>query len=72
MYLRQQPSVFLRMRGLRVAACEDMLREGKPLLAEGAVARLQRADGQGGLGGGRAAELNAGDPILMTVIGLGP
>jgi DDE superfamily endonuclease/Helix-turn-helix of DDE superfamily endonuclease len=70
LYLSHYPSVFLKMTGLTLAEFEEMLREVKPLFVEAEEARLYRAERQRDIGGGRDADLSAGDQILLTVIGL--
>src|SRR5438876_3439375 len=69
-YLRQYPSVFVKMTGLRVAEFDKWVEEVQPRLREAEEARLDRPERQRGLGGGRKAQLELRDQLLLTVIWL--
>lgn len=69
-YLSHYPTAFLKMTGLRVNEFEQLVKDVLPMYVEAEEARLERPDRQRAPGGGRRAELDAQDQILLTVIWL--
>jgi hypothetical protein len=69
-HLSQYPKVFKSMTGLQVGEYDKWLAGVLPAYRQAEQARLERADRQRGMGGGRAASLSDGDQILLTVIWL--
>src|SRR5258707_6201771 len=69
-HLSQYASVFKSMTGLQVSEYDEWLRSVLPAYRQAEQARLERADRQRELGGGREASLSASDQILLTVIWL--
>lgn len=69
-HLRHHPSVFLAVTGLQLPEFEQLVKDMLPVYAEGEQTRLDRADRQRAIGGGRDFELDARDQILLTVVWL--
>lgn len=69
-YLRQYPTVFLKMTGLRLNEFADLLDDMLPRVASAEQTRLHRTNRQRAIGGGRHADLAARDQILLSVIWL--
>ena len=69
-YLKRYPTVFLQMTGLRLQEFTDMLTDILPRFATAQQRRLARSNRQRALGGGRHADLDARDQILLSVIWL--
>lgn len=69
-YLSRYADVFTKMTGLRVGEFDELVEEVRPKFKESEERRLDRADRQRGLGGGRKAQLEARDQLLLTVIWL--
>ena len=68
--LRRYPTVFLKMTGLRLNEFASLLDDMLPRFAEAKQARLQRPHRRRAQGGGRHADLDARDQILLAVIWL--
>lgn len=69
-HLKQHPTVFLKMTGLRLNEFDALIDEVLPQLVEAEQERLQRPDRQRQIGGGRTPELDEGDQILLTIVWL--
>lgn len=69
-YLQQYPTVFLKMTGLRINEFDALIDDVLPQFAQGEHKRLERANRQRQIGGGRNPDLNGRDQILLTVIWL--
>ena len=69
-HLSQYPKVFKSMTGLQVAEYDEWLESVLPVYRQAEQTRLERADRQRALGGGRDASLSESDQILLTVIWL--
>lgn len=69
-YLSRYPDVFTKMTGLRVSEFDELIDDVQPGFQESEEARLDRPDRQRELGGGRKAQLERRDQILLTVIWL--
>jgi hypothetical protein len=69
-YLSQQPPVFLKMTGLRVAEFDELVVEVLPRFSQAEEARLSRAARQRAIGGGRESELDGRNQVLLTVVWL--
>lgn len=60
----------MRLTGLHVEECADLVREVRPLYPAAESARLSRPDRQRACGGGDRPNRSGRDPILWPVIGL--
>ncbi len=69
-HLNEYPSVFLKMTGLRVAEFDGLHNDSLPKFMEAEKQRLSRPDRQREIGGGRRAELDGRDQVLLTVVWL--
>jgi hypothetical protein len=69
-YLKTHPNVFLKMTGLRVAELNTLVDDLQPTFSEAEIQRLSRPDRQREMGGGRTAELDGRDQMLLTVVWL--
>lgn len=69
-YLTQHPTVFLKLTGLRVAEFDRLVRDLLPAFAAAETRRLQRPQRRREPGGGRSAELDGRNQLLLTVIWL--
>jgi len=69
-YLNQHPTVFLKMTGLRVNEFDALIEDVLPQFVQAKHKRLERADRQRQMGGGRDSELDERDQILLTVVWL--
>jgi len=69
-YLRLNEKMFQQMTGLRVKEFDEMVQEVEKAYTRSEEKRLARDDRQRAVGGGRRAELNRRDQILLTVIWL--
>jgi hypothetical protein len=69
-YLTQYPTVFLKMTGLHVPEFDQLMRDVLPAFTAAEERRLQRPQRQREPGGGRSAELDGRDQLLLTVIWL--
>lgn len=69
-HIRQSPTVFLKMTGLRLTEFADLLNDLLPRFATAQQHRLHRATRQRAIGGGRMADLAPRDQILLTLIWL--
>jgi hypothetical protein len=69
-YLTSHLNVFLKMTGLRVAEFDGLVDDILPQFTEAERNRLSRPDRQRELGGGRPAELDERDQMLLTVVWL--
>ena len=69
-YLNQHPTVFLKMTGLRVNEFDALIEDVLPQFVQAKHQRLERADRQRQMGGGRDSELDERDQILLTVVWL--
>ena len=69
-YLRRHPNVFLKLTGLQLSEFAQLVMEVLPQFEQAEVARLNRANRQRDLGGGRSATLDGGDQLLLTVVWL--
>ena len=67
-HLKQFPSVFKSVTGLRVAEFDELWREMTPRLVEAEWARLERAERQRVIGAGHPFELAARDQVLLSVV----
>lgn len=68
--LQRQPSVFLKLTGLRVEEYRAWLPEVEARFEAAEVKRLTARERQRGLGGGDKPALTAGEQILLTVMWL--
>lgn len=68
--LRQHPTVFLKMTGLRLGEFEQLLTDMLPQIVEAEKTRLQRANRRRAEGGGRHAGLARTNQLLLTLIWL--
>jgi hypothetical protein len=68
--LRRHPAVFLKMTGLRVSEFEDLVYELLPAFEVAETQRLARSNRQRDIGGGRTAELDGRDQLLLLVVWL--
>lgn len=69
-YLRQHPSVFLKLTGLRLNEFDQLVLDVLPRFEQSEVERLNRVDRQRDVGGGRNAALAGRDQLLLTVVWL--
>ena len=69
-HLRQHPTVFLKLTGLRLNEFADLLDDMLPRFATAAQSRLHRAMRQRAVGGGRHTDLAPRDQILLTIMWL--
>lgn len=69
-YLHQHPTVFLKMTGLRVNEFDALINDVMPQFVQAEHKRLERANRQRKIGGGRNANLDGRDQILLTVVWL--
>ena len=69
-YLHQHPTVFLKMTGLRVNEFDALIDDVLPPFVQAEHKRLERANRQRQIGGGRDPELDERDQILLTVVWL--
>jgi len=70
LYLKQHPKVFKKMTGLWVEEFDKLYEDILPQFKEAEEDRLDRADRERDLGGGRKASLGPRDQVLLTVIWL--
>jgi hypothetical protein len=68
--LTQHPAVFLKMTGLRLAEFATLVRDVIPRFAAAEQQRLERPQRQREAGGGRTAELDGRNQVLLTVVWL--
>jgi hypothetical protein len=68
--LIRHPVVFLKMTGLHVPEFDDLVRDVLPAFLAAEEQRLQRPDRQREVGGGRSAELDGRNQLLLTVVWL--
>ena len=69
-YLNRHEKIFQQMTGLRVKEFDELVEEVLPSFALSEEKRLGRADRQRAMGGGRRAELDMRDQMLLVVIWL--
>ena len=69
-YLIRYPAVFLKMTGLRVPEFDALVRDVLPAFLAAEEQRLQRPNRQREVGGGRSAELDGRNQLLLTVVWL--
>lgn len=69
-YLRQHPTVFLKLTGLRLSEFDQLVSDVLPRFEQSEVERLSRVDRQRDVGGGRNAALAGRDQLLLTVVWL--
>ena len=69
-YLTQHPAVFLKMTGLHVPEFDSLVRDLLPAFAAAETRRLQHPQRQREPGGGRTAELDGRNQLLLTVVWL--
>jgi len=69
-YLKHHDTVFLKMTGLRIGEFDTLVDELLPEFVQAEYQRLSRTERQREIGGGRNAELDGRDQLLMTVIWL--
>lgn len=69
-YLHQHPTDFLKMTGLRVNEFDALLEDVLLQFVQAEHKRLERANRQRQIGGGRGSELDEQDQILLTVVWL--
>jgi hypothetical protein len=69
-YLKYHTSVFLKMTGLRLNEFDRLIAEVVPQFIDAEYERLNRANRQRDIGGGRTASLDETDQILLTVVWL--
>jgi hypothetical protein len=69
-FLRQNKTIFLQMTGMRVKEFDRLVEDVEMAYARSEEKRLERQDRQRAVGGGRRAELDMWDQILLTVIWL--
>lgn len=69
-HLTQHANVFLKVTGLHIREFDELVHDVRPAFVAAEQARLQRADRQREMGGGRDSELDGRDQILLTVIWL--
>lgn len=69
-HLTQHEKVFQSMTGLWCFLFDELVGEVEPRFVKAEQARLERADRQRALGGGKAPELGMQDQILLTVVWL--
>ena len=69
-YLKQHPIVFLKMTGLRVNEFDALIDDVLPQFVQAEYKRLERANRQRQIGGGRNSDMDGGDQILLTVVWL--
>lgn len=69
-HVRQYPTVFLKMTGLRVNEFADLLDDRLPRFATAEHHRLDRTMRVRAVGGGRHSDLTPRDQILLTIIWL--
>ena len=69
-HLSPHPTVFLKMTGLRRLEFDELVHDLLPRFVAAEGTRLSRTNRQRGLGGGRRADLDGRDQLLLTVIWL--
>lgn len=69
-YLTQYPNVFLKMTGLHIAEFKQLLRDVLPAFEVAETERLARPQRKREVGGGRTAELDGRNQVLLTVVWL--
>lgn len=69
-YLKQHPTVFLKMTGLRVNEFDALIDDVLAQFVQAEHKRLERANRQRQIGGGRNSDLDGRDQILLTVVWL--
>jgi hypothetical protein len=69
-YLKHHTAVFLKMTGLRINEFDMLVADVLPRFVEAEHERLNRANRQRDIGGGRNAALDERDQILLTVVWL--
>jgi len=69
-HLKHYPTVFLKMTGLRINEFAGLVDDLLPQFVQAEQARLSRPDRQREMGGGRPAELDERDQLLLTVVWL--
>jgi len=70
LYLTQHPNVFLKVTGLHIGELDTLVREVQPAFVQAEQTRLQRANRQRAMGGGRDSELDVRNQLLLTVVWL--
>ena len=68
--LHRRPSVFQHMTGLRLNEFDNLLGDVVPRFTKAELERLERAERQRALGGGRKANLAVRDQILLAIVWL--
>ena len=68
--LSQHPTIFLKMTGLRLGEFDQLVTELVPEIVEAERKRLERANRQRAIGGGRHTALDERDQLLLTVVWL--
>jgi len=69
-HLKQHPNVLLKMTGLRINEFDTLVDDLLPQWADAEYERLNRADRQREIGGGRNSKLDGRDQLLLTVVWL--
>jgi len=69
-YLTEYPKVFVKMTGLQLAEFDRLEADMQPMFAAAEEQRLARPQRQRASGGGRSAELNGRNQLLLTVVWL--
>jgi Helix-turn-helix of DDE superfamily endonuclease len=66
-YLIDNPTVFLKMTGLRITEFDTLVTDILPQFMEAELKRLSRANRQRDVGGGRRASLDERNQLLLTI-----
>ena len=69
-YLKHHTTVFLKMTGLRINEFDRLIDDVLPQFIEAEYERLNHANRQRDVGGGRTSSLDEGDQLLLTVVWL--
>ena len=69
-YLSQYPNVFLKMTGLHLPEFKQLLSDVLPAFGAAETERLARSQRKREVGGGRTAELDGRNQVLLTVVWL--
>jgi len=69
-YLKQHDTVFLKMTGLRIGEFDTLVDELLPEFVQAEYERLNRPERQREIGGGRNAELDGRDQLLLCIVWL--
>jgi DDE superfamily endonuclease/Helix-turn-helix of DDE superfamily endonuclease len=69
-YVTQDPNVFLKMTGLHIPEFKQLLRDVRPAFVAAETERLARPQRKREVGGGRTAELDGRNQVLLTVVWL--